>query len=141
MSSPLRILSASCRDWISSSRWRTSRARLHRALKIQKYKMNRLDIPEVHSELPQFRCIGIEPYVGCALNKHFGVGVAELLLQGPSGGAILTCVKNAPCKLPAVQGVDLLEGDHALVAPGSCGSTRAIPGRGARWLAPKLLLS
>ena len=40
-------------------------------------------------------CIGIEPYVGCALSTHFGVRVAELLLQGPSGGAIYKCVRGA----------------------------------------------
>ena len=39
-------------------------------------------------------CIGIEPYVGCALNNHFGVRVAELVLDGPSGGAIYTCVRG-----------------------------------------------
>ena len=73
-------------------------------------------------------CIGIEPYVGCALNSHFGVRVAELVLDGPSGGAIYTCVKNAPCKFIAIQGIHLLEGDDALVASGFCGSTVTIPG-------------
>ena len=41
-------------------------------------------------------CIGIEPYVGCALNNHFGIRVANISLQGPTGGAICASKPRNP---------------------------------------------
>ena len=62
-------------------------------------------------------CIGIEPYLGCAFNAHFGMKVGDVLFDGPSGGETHTCVKSGICKLEGLLGEGLAAGDLVFPSP------------------------